>query len=178
MTLRERRLRPPFLFWFCALVGDNHSVMKNSGLFLLMAAIGCASGGPAQTSSPAVKISQASKVAPVRLAVLPLGETVSHGVPVDYDIEVKNPFDYPVSLTSVELETVGASGAYSLKRVRHVFSVVIKPQSAAVLPIRAWVQPLQDTDSGDVNGPVTVRGVASFASDGGVMKTTFAARVQ
>jgi hypothetical protein len=151
--------------------------MKNSGLFLLMAAIGCASGGPVQTS-PAVKISQASKVAPLRLAVLPLGETVAHGVPVDYEIEVKNTFDYPVSLTSVELETVGTSGAYSLRRVRHVFSVVIKPQSAAVLPIRAWVQPLQETDSGDVNGPVTVRGVASFASDTGVMKTTFAARVQ
>jgi hypothetical protein len=151
--------------------------MKNSVLFLLMAAIGCASGSSVQTS-PAVKISQASKVAPVRLAVLPLDQTVAHGVPVDYDIEVKNPFDYPVSLTSVELETVGTSGAYSLKRVRHVFAVVIKPQSAAVLPIRAWVQPLQDTDSGDVNGPVTVRGVASFASDSGVMKTTFAARVQ
>lgn len=160
------------------MVSDNHSVMKPAVLLLLVTAMSCASGSSVR-SSPDVKISQVSRVAPVRVAALPLDTaTVAHGVPVDYNVEVKNPFDYPVSLTSVEIETVGDSGAYSLKRVRHLFSLVIKPQSAAVLPIRAWVQPLQDTDAGDVNGPVTVRGVASFTTDAGVMKTTFAARVQ
>lgn len=151
--------------------------MKIPALFLFMVVIGCASGGPAGTS-PGVTISQVSKVAPLRTAVLPLDETIAHGVPVDYEIKVTNPFDHPLSLTSVEVETVGSSGAYSLKRVRHAFSLTINPKSAAVLPIRAWVQPLQDTDMGDVNGPVTVRGVASFTSDAGVMKTGFAARVQ
>ncbi|MEA2237671.1 MAG: hypothetical protein QOC81_2395 [Thermoanaerobaculia bacterium] len=158
------------------MVSNKLFVMKPAALFLLMAAIGCASAGPAR--SPHVKISQASRVVPVRTAVAPLGDQVSNGVPVDYEIEVTNPFDYPVSLTSVELETVGASGAYSMRRVRHVFSLIIKPQSATVLPVRAWVLPLQDTDAGDVNGPVTVRGIASFTTDAGVMKTAFAARVQ
>ena len=142
-----------------------------------MAAIGCSSGGPARTT-PGVAISQVSRVAPLRLAVLPLDPSVANGVPVDYEIRVTNPFDYPVSLTSVEVETVGTSGAYSMKRVRHAFAIIINPRSAAVLPIRAWVQPLQDTDAGDVNGPVTVRGTASFTSDSGAMKTGFAARVQ
>ena len=148
--------------------------MKLTALLLLMIAIGCASGGPA----PQVTISQVSKVEPVRLATLPLDPSVPHGVPVDYEIHMTNPFDYPITLTTVEVETVGSSGAYSMKRVRHAFSLVIKPRSAAVLPIRAWVQPLQDTDTGDVNGPVTVRGFASFTSETGATKTGFAARVQ
>jgi hypothetical protein len=159
------------------MVSDNHSVMRPTVLLLLVTAIGCASGSSVR-SSPDVKISQVSRVTPVRVAVLPLDEPVSHGVPVDYDIEVTNPFDYPLSLASVELETVGVSGAYSMSRVRHSFSVIIKPKSATKLAIRAWVQPLQDTDVGDVNGPVTVRGVASFTSEAGAMKTAFAARVQ
>jgi hypothetical protein len=154
--------------------------MKTTTLLLVAAFFGCASGGPA--TSPQVTISQASKVAPVRLAELPVDATQplseSHGVPVDFEVKVTNPFDYPVSLTSVEIETVGASGAYSMRRVRHAFSLTIDPKSAAVLPIRAWVHPLQATDTGDVNGPVTLHGIASFASEAGAMKTRFAARVQ
>jgi hypothetical protein len=152
--------------------------MKPSTLLLAIAFFGCASAGPA--TSPEVTISQASKVAPLRLAELPVDTmpTASPGVPVDFEIKVTNPFDYPVSLTSVEVETVGDSGAYSIRRVRHAFSVTINPKSSAVLPIRAWVHPLQATDAGDVNGPVTVHGIASFASEGGAMKTRFAARVQ
>ena len=157
-------------------MSDNRFVKKASVLFLLLAVIGCASGGPART--PVVTISQVSKVAPLRLAVRTLDPSVPNGVPVDYNLHVTNPFEYPISLTSVELETVGPAGAYSMARVRHAFSLTIKPQSTAELPVRAWAQPLQDTDTGDVNGPVTIRGVASFESGGGVMKTTFAARVQ
>jgi hypothetical protein len=151
--------------------------MKLSALFLFAVAMGCASGGPARIS-PGVSISQVSKVEPLRLAVLPLDSPVSNGVPVDYEIKVTNPFDYPISLTSVEVETVGSSGAYSMKRVRHAFSLVINPRSATVLPIRAWVHPLQESDIGDVNGPVTVRGTVSFSTEAGGMKTGFAARVQ
>lgn len=152
-------------------------MMKPAAFLLCVAALGCAAGGPARTL-PSVTISQVSRVAPLRVAVRPLDPSVSHGVPVDYEIKVTNPFDYPLSLTSVEIETVGASGAYSMTRVRHAFAVTINPRSTAVFPIRAWVQPLQDTDTGDVNGPVTVRGNASFSSEAGVMKTGFAARVQ
>jgi len=148
--------------------------MKLTASFLVLLAIGCASAG----TSPQVTISQVSRVEPLRIAVRPLDPSVAAGVPVDYEINVTNPFDYPITLTSVEVETVGSSGAYSMKRVRHAYSLVVQPRSAAVLPIRAWVQPLQDTDTGDVNGPVTVQGVASFTSQAGATKTNFAARVQ
>ncbi|MEA2339324.1 MAG: hypothetical protein QOE82_3331 [Thermoanaerobaculia bacterium] len=145
-------------------------------LFLLLAVFGCASGGPG--TSLRVTISQVSRVEPLRIAALPLDPSVAHGVPVDYEIKVTNPFDHAVSLTSLEVETVGSSGAYSMKRVRHAFSLAINPRSDAVVPIRAWVQPLQDTDTGDVNGPVTVRGIATFTTDAGPMTSRFAARVQ
>lgn len=151
-------------------------MMKPAAFLLCVVALGCAAG-PARTL-PSVTISQVSRVDPLRIAVRPLDPSVPNGVPVDYEIKVTNPFDYPLSLTSVEIETAGASGAYSMTRVRHAFAVTINPRSSAVLPIRAWVQPLQDTDTGDVNGPVTVRGIASFASEAGAMKTGFAARVQ
>lgn len=153
---RERRLRPPFLL-------------------LLTLAVACASGAPTR---PVVKIAQVSKVQTVRTAVLPLDPSEGHGVPVDFEIEVSNPLGYPITLKSVEVETVGTSGAYSMKRVRHAFSLVVHPGTAARLPIRAWVQPLQDTDSGDVSGPVTVRGIANFDSEAGALKTGFAGRVQ
>lgn len=154
--------------------------MKFTALLSAIIVLGCASGGPA--TSPQVTISQSSRVEPVRLAELPVDASAppseSHGVPVDFEIKVVNPFDYPVSLTSIEIETVGASGAYSMRRVRHAFSMTIGAKSAAVLPIRAWVHPLQATDSGDVDGPVTVRGIASFVSEGRGMTTRFAGRVQ
>jgi hypothetical protein len=152
--------------------------MKLITLLLVVAVLGCASGGPA--TSPQVTISQASKVAPVRLAELPVDTmpTTSAGVPVDFEIAVTNPFDYPVSLTSVEIETIGASGAYSIRRVRHTFALRINPKTAAVVPIRAWVHPMQATDAGDVNGPVNIGGLASFTFGAGAMKTHFAARVQ
>jgi hypothetical protein len=152
-------------------------MMKPAVLFLLIAAIGCAAGNSGGTS-PAVTISQVSKVEPLRIAVRTLDPSVPNAVPVDYEVKVTNPFDYPISLTSVEIETVGESGAYSMKRVRHGFALTIAPRATAALPIRAWVRPLQETDTGDVNGPVTVHGVASFSSEAGAMKTRFAARVQ
>jgi hypothetical protein len=156
----------------------EHSRMtKPVALFLVLAAIGCASGEPARTS-PTVTITQVSKVESLRTVVRTLDPTASNAVPVDYEIKVTNPFAYPISLTSVEIETVGESGAYSMKRVRHAFSLTVNSQSAATLPIRAWVRPLQETDTGDVNGPVTVHGIVSFTSEAGVMKTRFAARVQ
>jgi len=152
------------------------AMMKTNLVLLLIAVIACAGAGP--RTSPAVEISQISRVEPLRIAVRTLDPSVSNAVPVDYEIKVTNPFDYPVSLTSVEIETVGESGAYSMKRVRHAFSLTVDARSTAVLPIRAWVLPLQDTDSGDVNGPVTVHGIASFTSRAGPMSTRFAARVQ
>ena len=138
-------------------------------LFLLLIAAACSSA--TSGVSPSVTVKQVSNVPPIKLSV-------TSGVPVDYQLEITNPLQVPVTLTSVELETVGESGAYQMKRVRHAFSLIINPQSSAVVPIRAWVHTLQETDAGSVAAPANVRGVASFASEAGVLKTAFTTRVQ
>ena len=100
------------------------------------------------------------------------------GLPVEYRLQISNPFDHPVTLTSIEVETVGVSGAYAMKRVRHIFTKEIAPHTSDTVNFRAWVQTLQENESGDVKSPVMLRGTARFESIAGGMQTAFAARVQ
>jgi hypothetical protein len=136
---------------------------------LLLLLFAC-STAPVATKKPIISVKQMSAPQPQR--------GISAPVPVDFNIEVMNPLDEPLTLTSLEIESVGESGGYSMKRVRHSFSIIIKPQDTAVVPIRAWVQPLQQNDNGDVAGGVNMRGIATFASSAGPTKTAFATRVQ
>jgi len=142
--------------------------MTRSQFVLFIGVVGCASS---QAVSPLVSIKQMSVVAPLRLQV-------EGGLPVEFQIEITNPFDHPLTLTSIEVETVGLSGAYAMKRVRHAFSQNIAPHAIATVGFRAWVQTLQETDTGTVSSPVSLRGVARFNSAAGNTQTAFAARVQ
>jgi len=133
---------------------------------LLVRMFGCASGSPA----PTVAIAQRSTVVPLRV-------DPQRAVPVDYRLEVTNPLDHAVTLTAVEIETVGESGAYMMKRVRHVFAEVIPPHGKASIDLRAWVHPLQQTDTGQVASPVMLRGIAKFDSMGTTIRRAFAGRL-
>lgn len=138
-----------------------------SFLFLATFVAGCAS----QTPAPTVIIEQTSSVAALRV------ETPSGGLPVDYRLEVTNPLDNPVTLTAVEIETVGVSGAYMMKRVRHQFAQVIPAHGTTSIDLRAWVYPLQETDSGQVASPVMLRGIARFDLMGTTIRRAFASRL-
>lgn len=140
--------------------------MRVAALFSLLV-VACAS----QQASPPVTIAQTTAVAAYQVRI-------PGGVPVDYEVKVTNPFNHPITLKSLEIETVGASGAYAMKRVRHAFDLTIEAHSVSTVPIRAWVERLQQTDSGDGNAPATLRGVARFDSPNGVLRTAFASRVQ
>ena len=143
--------------------------MTRSGVLFLVAlsaVTGCASG-PKPVTSPIVTITQVSTVEPIQAAQ-------SSAVPVDYRLEVTNPFDHAVTLTSVEFETVGVAGGYTMKRVRHAFGRIIPPHSSDAIDLRAWVQPLQMSDRGEIVTPVMLRGIARFVADGKVMQTAFA----
>jgi len=142
---------------------------------LLAAYAGCAST-PRQ--SPAVKLTQTSIVDPV----VGLSRTVntartSEAVPVDFRIEITNPLEHPVTLTSVEMETVGQTGSYALRRVRHAFTEVIPGRGTKTLQLRAWVHPLQASDQDQVQTPAMIRGVAQFDSAGTTLKTAFVERL-
>jgi hypothetical protein len=141
--------------------------MRRFSLLLIVLATACAS----QSGSPLVSIKQLSAVAPLRIPV-------EGGLPVAYEIEITNPFDHPVTLTSIEVETIGDSGAYAMKRVRHAFTQDIAPHAVATVGFRAWVQTLLESETGVVSSPTSVRGIARFNSAAGKMQTAFAARVQ
>jgi len=147
--------------------------MKRLGLFPLLAiALACASSPGGPPKSPAVTIKQLTEVA----ALL---NPTSTGLPVEYELEIVNPFDERVTLTSIEVETVGTSGAYAMNRVKHAFAREIPPRAVDVVAFRAWVRPLQQSDANQSNSPVLMRGTARFKSAAGtVMQSSFAARVQ
>jgi hypothetical protein len=136
-------------------------------LFVLVACTSAQSGEPV----PTVTISQSS-------AVEPLLSAQGTGVPVEYRLDVINPLDHAITLTMVELETIGSAGGYQMKRVRHAFTEVIAAKGAATVPFRAWVQPLQVSDKGRVLTPVMIRGSASFDSRGSTLKSPFAATLK
>ena len=157
--------------------------MRTHFLLLVSVALGCASASSPDavesSSSPTVVITQTSKVVNLQNASRdPLGVGTQSTAPVDYQLDVSNPYDHPLTLLSVEIETVGASGGYALKRVRHTFTREIAARSTAEIPLRAWVQPLQLTDSGQIASPVMIRGVAKFESKGSTLRTAFTARFQ
>jgi hypothetical protein len=138
-------------------------------LFVALLVLRCAS---APTVQPTVTIAQTSEVAPI-------GASVSTRVPVDFRLDVTNPLDEPVTLKAVELETVGLSGAYELKRVRHLFTEVIPARGTAKINVRAWVLPLQLSESGKVVSAAMLRGVARFESSGGAtLRSSFTAHLR
>lgn len=146
--------------------------MRHVAAIAMLGAIGCTSlPSAAPAPAPAVTITQLTAVAPLRMRV-------QGGLPVEYRIDITNPLDLPLTLTSLEIETVGETGAYALKRVRHVFSRSIKAHSVDTILLRAWVHTLQEADTGEVGNPVMVRGVAQFESAAGGRRTAFAGRVQ
>lgn len=131
----------------------------------------CASGGAKSTSAPEVVVEQVSEVRNFRM-------NVQGGIPMTYRITIRNPFDHPVTLVSVEVESVGDSGAYSMKRVRHAFDRIINANSTDEIDFRAWIQVQQEDIRGDVKNPVMLRGSARFESSGGAMRRNFVVRAQ
>ena len=138
----------------------------------LVLAIACASGStPGAPAKPQVSITQTSAVKPIRASM-------STRVPVDFRLDVMNPLDHAVTLLAVEMETVGEAGGYHMPRVRHEFTQPIPAGATSSVELRAWVQPLQETDSGKVTTSVLLRGTARFDSMGETVQAGFSGRMK
>lgn len=136
---------------------------------LLALAAACATSGA----------DQPPQVALVQMSHLPNTRVPSaSGLPIQYQLKISNDLPYPVTLVSVEVESVGQSGAYEMKRVRHQFDRIIAANSVEAIDLRAWVQPLQADVSGMVTTPVMLRGSARFDSAKGSMRRNFVGRGQ
>lgn len=143
--------------------------MRGLLCFTLLFAMSCASSD--DRPAPAVTLTQTSAVPDLTVAS-------ASGLPTDYRLRVDNPFDHPVTLVSVEIESVGDSGAYSLARVRHSFDRTIPPKSSDSVDLRAWVQRLQVDSRGNSDQPVLLRGSARFDTPVGPMHRNFVSRAQ
>lgn len=155
-------------------------VVRALSAALLLFTLACASDRHPEDS---VQVAAPSRVAPeVTLLQLTraanLGLHVEGGVPVHYRLSIVNPFDYAVRLTSVEVESVGDLGAYSLKRVRHAFDLTIPAKTSKAIEFRAWVRPLYPDMLGENSSPVLLRGSAIFEGESGKVRRNFAARGQ
>ncbi|HXG57772.1 MAG TPA: hypothetical protein VNL91_01995 [Thermoanaerobaculia bacterium] len=149
-----------------------HSIKAAALALAALVAAGCASSSsPGETARPEVTLRQLS-------AVPDFNVTSASGIPMHFELTITNPLHRVVRLVSVEVESVGQSGAYAMKRVRHAFDVEIAPGARQSIEFRAWVQPLQQDIRGDVNAPVLIRGQARFASDRGVVRSNFVGRGQ
>lgn len=132
--------------------------------------VSCASHTSGESErAPRVKVEQVGEV-PM------MGLTPSEGVPIQYRLTIENPFDHAVTLRSVEIQTVGQSGGYSMKRVRHPFDEAIDAHSLVHIDFRAWVRVLTESDTRSVDHPVLLQGTAQFDGPSGMMLRAFSAR--
>lgn len=139
---------------------------------LLLAACSSSSSAPRSSGpAPTVTLQQLSAVPDIQI-------NSQSKLPVDYRVTIDNPRDHAVTLTAIEVETVGQSGGYLMSRVRHPFSRTIQAKSSDTINFRAWVQPLSKDQGGDVTSPVLLRGTARFDSPAGSLRTNFVTRGQ
>ena len=161
--------------------------MKKAVLFcsaLLLAACASSTSSPEAASSPSITIAQTSQARPLQAITVEgekhgvaQGVTPTSRVPVDFRFTVTNPLSEPATLKAVEMETVGFSGGYSLKRVRHNFDHNVPAGSAITVDVRAWVQPLQQSETGRITSAVMIHGIARFDIAGKTVRKSFSAKL-
>jgi hypothetical protein len=93
-------------------------------------------------------------------------------IEVKYNIAVQNNASFPMTLTSIDLQSEGlAGGAYTLRRYSYPFHQEIPPNSVGVVTFWAramgWGQSMRETE------PVTVRGVVHFQTPAGSTQKVF-----
>ena len=137
---------------------------------LVVFSMACSSQ-PAGPAGPDVKLTQTSLVPDVLVHS-------ATGLPVQYRLEIDNASEHDVRLVSVEIESFGRAGAYTMPLVRHTFDEVIRAKSRHAIDFQAWVQRLQIDSKGDTDSPVLLRGSALFQGSAGAMRRNFVARGQ
>lgn len=137
---------------------------------LLLVVAACASQ-PDQPHAPEVTLTQIGAAPDMTM------ETAS-GMPMQFQLKIVNPLDQDFTLVSVEMESIGESGAYGMKRVRHAFDRAITAKSSDTVDIRAWVYPLQQDMRGNYDSPVMLRGTARFKTATGMVRRNFVNRGQ
>jgi hypothetical protein len=106
-------------------------------------------------AEPEIRITQVSEVPAA-------ARYISGNVPVKYQIQVANHAKEAITLTRLDVQTMGA-GAYTLNPVSRPFSMKVAPDGLEAAEF--WVPAvINDPTVYGANGPVTLRCIAQFDS--------------
>jgi hypothetical protein len=137
---------------------------------------GCASGhsesglGSATVPivDPEIQITQMSEVPGA-------ARYITGGLPIKYLVKVANHDKQPITLTRIDVQSVGM-GAYTLSPTSRPFKMKVAPDG--LMAAEFWVPAIiDDVTVYGANGPVTLRCVAQFDSPVGQFQRVFVQQV-
>lgn len=104
----------------------------------------------------------------------PLEQSYPAGdIEVQYGMQIENRGQGGITLRRIEVESVGAGGAYRLLRASYYFNTTVPSQTAGEVTFWAKAIALGDSMSDDARAPITVRGTAFFESPEGSFRKVF-----
>jgi hypothetical protein len=118
-----------------------------------------------------------SKLAP-EIEVAQLSGPGDQGYPpglfqVELAMEIKNNSSEPLTFKQLDLQPMGGGGPYRLRQETYYFNETIPPQQAHALSFWANAFTTGDYRSIDAYAPVSIRGIATFASPAGTVRKIF-----
>jgi len=125
-------------------------------VLLTLLATGCGSSSMSSSTAPGVT---------VHLAQVPMPQDIfyfSGPVNIQYQLAVTNPTSDPVTLSRLDLQTVGP-GAYSLRTAATPMNLKVPPNTTAKFLISVWGRARGGYLS--ASEPVTIRGTAYFQDE-------------
>jgi len=133
---------------------------------LFLAACGSI-GAKAPVTEPEILVEQLSTVAPAAIRI-------SGNISLQYRVTIHNVSDTPLTLTRVDLNSIGA-GAYTLNATSRSFNLPIAP--GATQSVEFWTSGTVDPTILGADGPVTLRAVAGFDSAKGSFQSVVTQQV-
>lgn len=131
-------------------------------------AFACASGdapAPAGTLLPQIEVAQLSG---------PGDQGYPPGLfQVELALQITNPSAEPITLRQLDLQPMGGGGPYRLRQETYYFNETILPQQEHAFSFWANAFTTGDWRSIDAYAPVSIRGIATFASPAGTVRKIF-----
>lgn len=99
---------------------------------------------------------------------------MSGPLPIQFQIEVRNPSGSPITLNRIQLESIG-EGAYTVRPSSKPFDSRIEAGQSTV--VEMWTPAVSSDTILGVNGPVTLRMIATFKSEFGAFQRVVVTQV-
>ncbi|MCU1350338.1 MAG: hypothetical protein JWO56_3368 [Acidobacteria bacterium] len=136
----------------------------------------CASGRPESGLGKATVAVTDPEIQITQLSMVPgAARYISGGLPIKYVVKVANHDKQPITLTRIDVQSIGA-GAYTLNPTSRPFKMKVAPDG--LMAAEFWVPAvIDDITVYGANGPVTLRCVAQFDSPVGQFQRVFVQQV-